>query len=185
MTESLGAVAAMSLFIILSSVTFLVLLDVWDVQSTESIDIAALLTDRINTRVSIVSTTAISDCDTYTVDISNPGKTSMTDFSKMDVIADYPDGGGTMYSRRLDYVTEAVGDNEWALNSITPDTRDPNTWNPNETVVIDIKVNPSISTTISGTVVVATPFGVTDRSYLGCRRLEAGLSGLKIWSRLS
>ncbi|PKB64954.1 MAG: hypothetical protein BZY80_01165 [SAR202 cluster bacterium Io17-Chloro-G2] len=168
MTESLGAAVAMGLFIVLSSVTFLVLLDVWDLQSSESIDNAALLTERINTRVSIINTTAESGCDTYTIDLTNPGKTSIADFSKLDVIADYPDVGGNRVYRRLDYVTSAVSDNEWALNSIAPDTRDPNAWNPGETVVFDLKVSPTVSTTISGTVVVATPFGVTDNAYLGC-----------------
>ena len=168
MTESLGAAVAMSLFIVLSGVTFLVLLDVWDLQSTESAQNAALLTDRINTRVSITATSSQGNCDVYTVDISNPGKTSVSDFSIMDVIADYEDGGGSRVYRRLGYVTGAVGDNEWALKSITPDTRDPNTWNPGETVVIDLKVNPDVSNTVSGAVVVATPFGVTDSAYLGC-----------------
>ena len=168
MTESLGAVVVMSLFIVLSSLTFLVLLDVWDLQSNESVENAALLTDRINTRVSITATSAEGNCGIYTVDMSNPGKTYISDFSEMDVIADYQDGGGSRVHRRLGYVTGAVGDNEWALKSITPDTRDPNTWNPGETVIIDLKVNPNVSSTISGAVVVATPFGVTDSAYLGC-----------------
>lgn len=168
MTESLGAVVAMSLFIMLSSVTFLVLLNVWDIQSTESIDNAALLTQRLDTRVSITSTTAEGDCGTYTVNIENPGNTSMTDFLDLDVIADYENGGGSRFYRRLDHVTGAVGDNEWAVKSITPDTRGPNTWNPGETIVIDIKVNPNVSTTVSGAVVISTPFGVTDSAYLGC-----------------
>ena len=168
MTESLGAAVAMSLFIVLSSVTFLVLLDVWDLQSTESADNAALLTDRINTRVSITTTTAEANCGVYTVTISNPGKTSVSDFSKMDMIADYQDGGGVRVYRRLDYVTGAVGDNEWALKSITPDTRDPGNWNPRETVIFDLRVNPNVSATVSGALVVATPFGVTDSAYLWC-----------------
>ena len=168
MSESLGAAVAMSLFIVLSGVTFLVLLDVWDLQSTESTANAALLTDRINTRVSITSSTAVAGCGTYTVDISNEGKTSVSDFSEMDVIADYQDDGGGRVYRRLDYVTGAVGDNEWALNSITPDTRDPNTWNPQETVIFDLKVSPNVSSTVSGALVVSTPFGVTDSAYLGC-----------------
>ena len=168
MTESIGAVAAMFLFIMLSSVTFLFLLDVWDVQSAESLDNTALLTDRINTRLSITSTAGQSNCGTYTVAVSNPGKTTILDFSKMDVIADYQDTGGARIYRRLDYVTGAVGDNEWAVNSITPDTRDPNSWNPGEAVVFDLKVNPQVSTTVSGAVVVVTPFGVRDSSYFGC-----------------
>lgn len=168
MSESLGAAVAMSLLILLSGVTFLVLLDVWDLQSTESAVNSALLTDRINTRVSITATSSESDCGIYTVDISNPGKTYISDFSEIDVIADYQDGSGNRVYRRLGYVTGAVGDNEWALKSISPDTRDPNTWNPGETVIIDLKVNPNVSTTVSGAVVFATPFGVTDSAYLGC-----------------
>ncbi len=168
MTESLGAAVAMSLLIVLSSVTFLVLLDVWDLQSTEAADNTALLTDRINTRVSITATSAEGSCAIYTVAISNPGKTYISDFSEIDVIADYEDGDGSRVYRRLGYVTGAVGDNEWALKSITPDTRDPNTWNPGETVIIDLKVNPQVSAAVSGTMVLATPFGVTDSAYFGC-----------------
>ena len=168
MSETLGTAVAMSLLIVLSSVTFLVLLDVWDLHNTESAANTALITERINTRVSITATSSEGGCDVYTVTISNPGKTYISDFSEIDVIADYQDGGGSRVYQRLSYVTGAVGDNEWALNSITPDTRDPNTWNPGETVVIDLKVNPNVSATISGAVVFATPFGVTDSAYLGC-----------------
>lgn len=168
MSESLGAVVAMSLLILLSSVTFLVLLNVWDFQSTESMNNAALLTDRINTRLSIDSTASEAGCGTFTVTITNPGKTSISDFSEMDMIADYLDGGGARVYRRLGYVTGAVGDNQWALKSLTPDTRDPNTWNPEETAVFDLKVNPNVSNAVSGAVVVSTPFGVTDSAYFGC-----------------
>lgn len=168
MSESLGTAVVMSVFILLSSVTFLVLLDVWDLQSTESTVNTALLTDRINTRVSITATSSTGACDAYSVNISNPGKTYISDFSETDVIADYQDGGGSMVHQRLSYVTGAVGDNEWALNSIAPDSLDPNTWNPGETITIDLKVSPNISATVSGSVVFATPFGVTDSAYFGC-----------------
>lgn len=169
MTESLGAAVAMSLFILLSSVTFLVLLDVWDLQSTEAMVNADLLTDRINTRVSITSTTAGEPtCGVFTIAISNSGKTPVSDFSEMDLIADYQDSGGNRVHRRLDYVTGAVGDNQWALQSITPDTRNPNTWDPQETVIFNLKVNPNVSSSVSGSMVVSTPFGVTDSAYLGC-----------------
>ncbi len=168
MTERLGAVVAMSLFIVLSSVTFLVMLDVWNLQSTESSTNAALIADNLNTRVSITSTASSGGCGTYTVGVSNPDKTHITDFSKVYVIVDYQDGGGGEVHQRLDYVTGAVGDNEWALNSITPDIRDPNAWNPGETVTFDIKVNPNVSSATSGAMVVGTPFGVTDSAYFGC-----------------
>lgn len=120
----------MSVFILLSSVTFLVLLDVWDLQSTESTANTALLSDRINTRVSITATSSTGACDAYSVNISNPGKTYISDFSETDVIADYQDVGGGREYRRLSYVTGAVGDNEWALNSITPDSLDPQHLEP-------------------------------------------------------
>ena len=168
MTESLGAVVAMSLFMVLSSVTFFVMLDVWNLQSTESSINASLIADNLNTRISITSTASSGGCGTYTVGISNPGKTDIIDFSKVDVIVDYQDGGGSEVHQRLDYVTGAVGDNEWALNSITPDTRDPNAWNPGETVTFDLKVSPNVSSATSGAVVVSTPFGVTDSAYFGC-----------------
>lgn len=88
MTESLGAVVAMSLFMVLSSVTFFVMLDVWNLQSTESSINASLIADNLNTRISITSTASSGGCGTYTVGISNPGKTDITDFSKVDVIVD-------------------------------------------------------------------------------------------------
>ena len=168
MTESLGTAAAMAMFIVLSSVTFLALFDVWDIQSTEATDNAAVLTDRINTRISITSTVQVANCDTSTLGISNPGKTACSDLSKLDLIVDYQDSGGARIYRRLDYVTGAVDDNQWALDSITPDTLSPNSWNPGEAVVFDLKVNPQVSTPVSGALVVATPFGVIDSAYFGC-----------------
>ena len=169
MSESLGAIVAMTLFIMVTGATFMSLLEVWDQQSSESRVATLRRMDQLNTRVSITST-AVSgaDCDTFTATVSNPGKTSVGDFSEIDFIADYTDTNSNKVAARLDYVSGAVAADQWTISTIAPDTRDPNTWNPREVATIDFEVHPSLSTAVSGTMVLATPFGITDTAYFGC-----------------
>lgn len=169
MSESLGAIVAMTLFIMVSGATFLALLEVWDLQSTNAGAATLRRMDRLNTRVSVTATAESgANCDTFTASVSNPGKTSIGDFAAMDLIADYTGGDSDRVAARLDYVSGAVAANQWRVSGIAPDTRDPNTWNPREVITFEFKVDPALSRAVSGAMVLATPFGVSDTAYFGC-----------------
>lgn len=169
MSESLGAVVGMTLFIMVSGVTFLALLDVWESQSSDAGHATVRRMDQLNTRVSITATDKSgSNCDTFTATVSNPGETSMGDFAQMDLIADYTGAGSGGVVVRLEYVSGAVAANQWRVSGIVPDTRDPGAWNPREVATFEFKVDPAVSSAVSGAMVLATPFGVTDTAYFGC-----------------
>ena len=169
MTESFGVAVAMTLFILVSGVTFLALLDVWEFQSTDAGAATLRQMDQLNTRLRVTGTAASgAGCDTFTATVTNPGETSIEDFGKMDLIADYTGTGSDKVAARLAYISGALAANQWRVSSIAPDTRDPNTWNPRETATFEFKVDPALSSTVSGAMVLATPFGVSDSAYFGC-----------------
>jgi hypothetical protein len=169
MGEALGAAVALTLFIMLTGVTFLALLDVWEVRSTEASVVTLRRVERLNTMVSVTATAPSgSGYDTFTATVSNPGETAIGDFTQMDLIADYTDTNSDRVSARLDHVSGVVAANQWMVSSIAPDTRDPNSWNPGEVATLEFKVDPAVSSAVSGAMVLSTPFGVSDTTYFGC-----------------
>ena len=169
MGEALGAAVALTLFMMVTVVTFLALLNVWELQSTEASAVTLRRVERLNTRVSITATAPTgAGCDTYTATVSNPGDTAIGDFTGMDLIINYTDTDSDMVSARLDHVSGAVAANQWRVSGIAPDTRDQNSWNPGEVATLEFNVDPAMSSVVSGAMVPTTPFGVSDTAYFGC-----------------
>ena len=75
----------------------------------------------------------------------NIGKTSIVDFSEIDVILEYTTVSDTEHTARLDYGTN------WTVIDISPDTRDPNVWNPQEVATLFFTPSPAMKTGSTGT----------------------------------
>ena len=102
-----------------------------------------------------------TDCLTYTATVANTGDTIVTDFTEMDILVQYTDSGENQVASRLVYTSN------WTI-SMSPDSRDPNAWNPDETATITFTLLLALKDNTRGTVVVVTPQGVVDSSYFSC-----------------
>ena len=118
-----------------------------------------LTDERGRTKLEFVG--AVGGAGDLTLKIKNTGHTSVFDFAAMDVIVEYVDSPANQLSTHLTYTTGVLANNEWKKTSISPDTYQPNAWNPNETITIDVLLSPAQKTDTTATVRVSTPNGVT------------------------
>ena len=164
MSEAVPGVIVTAAFLLLSSLTFLFLTEVWSDQSRLIQAGTAQQVQQVNTAISIQSDNLTMDlgCNTLTAPVDNTGQSSVTKFSEMGVLADYTNTSSAPIANHLEYTTD------WTLASLSPDTRDPAQWNPAETATFSVPVSPLIQLDSSGTLVVVTPDGVTNSSYFSC-----------------
>ncbi len=164
MNEAIPGVIVTATFLLLSSLTFLFLTEVWSEHSSLIQANTAQQVEYTNTSIAIQSDNIGMDlgCNTVIAPVDNTGQTSVSSFSDMDLLTDYTDASSGNVVNHLEYITD------WALPSMSPDTRDPNQWNPAETATFTVPISPLIQFDSSGTLVVVTPGGVTDSSYFSC-----------------
>jgi len=103
-----------------------------------------------------------------TVVLDNTGSESVFDFADMDVIIRYTDVSDNSTLTYLDFNSITAGANEWTVpvTGVQPDSFNPNVWDSDEVLTINIKVDPLIKSGTSAHVVVGTPQGVADQSDL-------------------
>ena len=127
--------------------------------------------DQVAGAISITSvTTADSASRTdITVTGDNTGALSYRDFDLTDVLVDYINTTGDRVAKRLAYICKQLcglstdpGNNEWTVTGISPDTFNPNMWDPDETATMLLRVVPKIQASTTATVAVAVRGGVSD-----------------------
>jgi len=156
-------------FLVISGMAYFNLHDTWTGPTATLKEAAGRQAERVETVVSIASAgPTASDCRGYTADVNNPGQTSVADFSKMDLIVNYPGSDGETHATNLEYVESIPTGNRWTLSSITPDTHHPNTWNPEEKATLLFHVSPAMKHTSSGLLTISTPLAVTDSTNFSC-----------------
>jgi len=103
-----------------------------------------------------------------TVVMDNSGSQPVVRLNEMDVIIDYTDSVDNSVLTRLAYTSAALGNNEWTLGvtGVTPDTFNPGMWDSDETMYIDMKLDPAVKSGTSAVVVVGSPWAVTDQTSL-------------------
>ncbi len=94
------------------------------------------------------------------VEIENTGAITIVDWSMMDVFIQYTATNNQLTIKRLDYVTSGPGNDQWLVDSISPDGYNPTLWDPDEKVTLKLKAVPPVKTNTTATVVVVTPNGV-------------------------
>ena len=82
--------------------------------------------------------------------------------SNKDLIVEYTGTGGSAVADRLSHGTQ------WSVASISPDTRNPSTWNAGETATINFTLSPSAKNGTSGVVLIVSPLGISDSEYFTC-----------------
>lgn len=106
---------------------------------------------------------------TVDVTVKNAGSKSLENFSAWDVLSEYYDTGGTYYTTSLTYTTAASpGNDEWTVAGIFLDASgsvaevfQPNVFDPEEEMVVRLKLSPAARTSSQNLLVIATPNGVS------------------------
>ena len=159
MNGAVSGAAAMAMFMLVTVLVFQVMDIVWNTQVFGHQEFTRRLEERQATAVDLESTSdTATDCLTYTATVANTGETVVTDFTEMDIFVQYTDSGDSQVVSRLVYTTD------WTV-SMSPDDRDPNAWNPDETATITFSVISELQSGSKGTIIVVTPLGIVDSAY--------------------
>lgn len=134
--------------------------DSWKEMETRSGDIA-------RTSMQILSATHTPPLADIT--LKNSGQEPVLDFTSWDIVVEYYETDGTYHQVWLPYTKESSpGDNEWTVTGVYKDagTLDaevfqPGILDPDEEMIIRIKLSPAATDTPGNQVTVATPNGVT------------------------
>ena len=109
-----------------------------------------------------------SDGITISLTLENAGETQLEDFDEWDVILQYYDISDNYLIKRLTYNSGTPSDNEWTVEGIylnagssTSEAFDPGIFNPDEEMVIEMKVNPAVGTPNANMAKVAVSNGVS------------------------
>jgi hypothetical protein len=113
-------------------------------------------------------TTAMPTVD---VIVRNDGQTALRDWASWDVFLQYYAAGGVYTNVRVPY-TEAAepSNNEWTVAGLyrvapsTPEVFQPGIFDPNEEMVIRVRMAPSSDASGANVIVIGTPNGITMRA---------------------
>ena len=101
------------------------------------------------------------------ITLGNQGEVALNDFPRWDVVIQYTGSDSNYYIKRLPYTGGALGDNQWTKTGIfldaqasDPEIFEPGILNPDEEVVLQIKLNPAVKVGSTNLVSVVTPNGI-------------------------
>ncbi len=129
-------------------------------------EMEALSEERVGTELTVVSTDVTGGGEDVTVVLGNEGRTPIEDPSLMDLIISYPDSGAQRHVVWLPHTeNNPPGDNEWTVDSISGDYRNPGVFDTDEEMTISIHLNPATDTGPNRWLVLATETGITYSIY--------------------
>jgi len=129
-------------------------------------DIEAISEERLGTDLTVVSTQVTDGGATVTAVIANEGRTSIVEPSHMDLIINYDGTDAQRHVVWLPYTdTSPPGDNEWTVDSISGDYRNPGILDTGEEMTIRIRLNPATDVGPDRWLVLATETGVVYSIY--------------------
>lgn len=116
---------------------------------------------RLGTQLEPISATLDPGGQAISLVLENNGRTSISDFDHMDVIANY-DGFSGRFSTWLAYTELAVQpDNSWRVTAITNDNKNPGILDTGEQLTINVQLAPAVTGPANRWLSVATETGVT------------------------
>jgi len=129
-------------------------------------DIEAISEERLGTDLTVVSTQVTDGGATVTAVIRNEGRTSIAEPSHMDLIINYDGTDDQRYVVWLPYTeTSPPGDNQWTVDSISGDYRNPGILDTGEEMTIELRLNPPTGDGPDRWLVLATETGVAYSIY--------------------
>ena len=129
-------------------------------------DIEAISEERLGTDLTVVSTQVTDGGATVTAVIKNEGRTSIAEPSHMDLIINYDGTDDQRYVVWLPYTeTSPPDDNQWTVDSISGDYRNPGILDNGEEMTIELRLNPFTGDGPDRWLVLATETGVAYSIY--------------------
>jgi archaellum component FlaF (FlaF/FlaG flagellin family) len=129
-------------------------------------DMEALSEERVGTDLTVVSTDVTSGGGDLTVVLSNRGRTAIQQPSLMDLIINYDGSDDERYVLWLPYSdNNPPGDNQWTVDSISGDYRNPGVLDTGEDMTIQIHLNPATKDGPNRWLVLATEAGIAYTIY--------------------
>jgi len=129
-------------------------------------DIEALSEERLGTELTVVSTKVTNGGATVTAVLRNEGRTAITKPSHMDMIINYDGTDDQRHVVWLPYTkNNPPGDNQWTVDSISGDYRNPGVLDTGEEMTIEIQLNPATKEGPNRWLVVATEAGIAYSIY--------------------
>lgn len=169
MSVVISGILVITSFILASVLMFGTFLTTSTTQSQSLKDLAKINREKVGSAIDITSGSVTSTVTGSNTDIrllvGNTGSQLVPDLSEMDVIVQYTDDSGNLVLGYLTYNSGGAGDNEWTSppGGIAPDDFNPNIWDPDEVLTIDLRVASSVKWDTSALVVVATARAATDQ----------------------
>ena len=121
----------------------------------------------VRTQIQVLATDA-STSPYVDVTIKNAGETPILAFTSWDLIVEYYETDGTYHQTWLPYSAAAPGDNQWTVTGLyldagagTPEKFQPNILDPEEELIIRIKLAPALGSGTDNQVVIGTPNGIS------------------------
>ncbi|PKB72572.1 MAG: hypothetical protein BZY75_06345 [SAR202 cluster bacterium Io17-Chloro-G7] len=165
----IAGLAVITMLLVASSVMFSTFLD-GSVSGAQSLKILTQANvKRIGSAVSLNGGTFYTTGTTgLSVNADNSGSQLVARFGEMDVIVKYTDESDLAVLTRLSYVSSGIDANQWTLSStgVTPNVFNPGNWDSDETLFIDLQVDPAVKSGTSALVVVGTPWAVADQIFV-------------------
>lgn len=172
MSSLISGILVITVFLVSAVLLFSTFLTISVTQSQSLKDLAQTNKDRISSQLSITSasvTNASTGSGTeITLEVDNTGSQTGVSFDQMDLIIEYTDSSDNQVLTYLDYNSSGAGDNQWtsSITGSTPDSFNPNLWDPDEVFALDLRVVPEVKAGTTALVVVSTPQGVSDQTTL-------------------
>jgi archaellum component FlaF (FlaF/FlaG flagellin family) len=129
-------------------------------------DMEALSEERLGTDLAVVSTDVTGGGADVTVVLTNEGRTAIQQPSLMDLIINYDGSDDERYLLWLPYTDDnPPGDNQWTVDSISRDYRNPGVLDTGEDMTIQIRLNPATKDGPNRWLVLATEAGIVYTIY--------------------
>jgi hypothetical protein len=129
-------------------------------------DMEALSEERLGTDLTVVSANVTGGGADLTVVLRNEGRTAIQEPSLMDQIINYDGTDDERYVVWLPYTdSNPPGDNEWTVDSISGDYRNPGVFDGGEEMTIKIHLDPAIKDGPDRWLVFATELGIAYTIY--------------------
>ena len=129
-------------------------------------DMEALSEERLGTNLSVVSTDVTGGGADVTLVLSNGGRTAIQQPSHMDLIINYDGTDDERYVLWLPHTdSNPPGDNQWTVDSISGDYRNPGIFDGGEEMTIKIHLSPATKDGPNRWLVLATEAGITYSIY--------------------
>jgi hypothetical protein len=151
---------------------------IWTAEQTRQEDVSM----RERTDLEITGAETVASGSMVRVKVRNRGEVKLADFDRWDVIVQYytdpplePEPGAYPDIYKVDWLAYTAGNpnpTQWTVSGIymnadtlSPEVFEPGILNPDEEMVIQVKLDPSVAMTTTNLITINTPNGVTASSH--------------------